>query len=86
MPFSNLGLSDPILHAIKDLGYSCPTPVQKQAIPVILTGKDVIATAQTGTGKTASFVWPILEKFNQKHVLNDNKLRGKRNKGQAAAV
>ncbi len=78
MPFSNLGLSDPILQAIKDLGYTKPTPIQKQAIPVILTGKDVIATAQTGTGKTASFVLPILEKFNQDHVLKDNTLRGKR--------
>ena len=78
MPFSKLGLCDPILHAITDLGYTTPTPIQKQAIPVILAGKDVIATAQTGTGKTASFVLPILEKFNQEHVLRNNTLRGKR--------
>lgn len=73
MPFSNLGLCDPILQAIEDQGYSTPTPIQKQAIPIILSGKDLIATAQTGTGKTASFVLPILEMFNQ-----DRKLRGKR--------
>lgn len=73
MPFSNLGLCDPILQAIEDLGYSTPTPIQKQAIPIILSGKDLIATAQTGTGKTASFVLPILEMFNK-----DRKLRGKR--------
>lgn len=73
MPFSNLGLCDPIVQAIEELGYSTPTPIQKQAIPIILSGKDLIATAQTGTGKTASFVLPILEMFNK-----DRKLRGKR--------
>lgn len=73
MPFSNLGLSNPILQAIEDSGYSAPTPIQEQAIPHILSGKDLIATAQTGTGKTASFVLPILELFNK-----DRKLRGKR--------
>jgi len=73
MPFSNLGLCDPILQAIKDLGYSSPTPIQKQAIPIILSGEDLVATAQTGTGKTASFVLPILEMLNK-----DRKLRGKR--------
>ena len=56
MPFSNLGLCDPILQAIEGLGYSTPTPIQKQAIPVILSGKDLIATAQTGTGKTIAFL------------------------------
>jgi len=73
MSFSNLGLSDPILQAIDDLGYKTPTPIQGQAIPVILSGKDLIATAQTGTGKTAAFVLPILENINK-----DRKLRGKR--------
>lgn len=73
MPFSKLGLSDPILKAIADLGYTAPTSIQKQAIPVILSGKDLLAAAQTGTGKTASFVLPILEAFNI-----DRKLRGKR--------
>ncbi|MGH1441769.1 MAG: DEAD/DEAH box helicase [Cellvibrionaceae bacterium] len=73
MSFSKLGLCDPILQAIHGLNYSAPTPIQKQAIPIILSGKDLIATAQTGTGKTASFVLPLLEIFNQ-----DRKLRGKR--------
>ena len=73
MSFSNLGLCDPILQAIDDLGYTVPTPIQTQAIPVILSGKDLIATAQTGTGKTAAFVLPILENLNK-----DRKLRGKR--------
>ncbi len=73
MPFSKLGLSDPILKAVADLGYTAPTAIQKQAIPVILSGRDVIAAAQTGTGKTASFVLPILQMFNI-----ERKLRGKR--------
>lgn len=73
MSFSALGLSDPILNAISDLNYSAPTDIQKKAIPVILSGKDLVAAAQTGTGKTASFVLPILEMFNV-----DRKLRGKR--------
>ncbi|MCS5558975.1 MAG: DEAD/DEAH box helicase, partial [Oceanospirillaceae bacterium] len=73
MSFSNLGLCEPLLQAIEGLGYTSPTPIQKQAIPTVIAGKDLIATAQTGTGKTAAFVLPILEKFNQ-----DRKLRGKR--------
>jgi superfamily II DNA/RNA helicase len=73
MPFSRLGLSNPIVQAITEQGYTSPTPIQKQAIPIILSGKDLIATAQTGTGKTAAFVLPVLERFNQ-----ERKLRGKR--------
>lgn len=73
MPFSKLGLCDPILKALADLGYTVPTAIQKQAIPVILSGRDLIAAAQTGTGKTASFVLPLLEKLN-----TERKLRGKR--------
>lgn len=73
MPFSKLGLSDPILKAVADLGYTAPTSIQKQAIPIILAGRDLVAAAQTGTGKTASFVLPILEMFN-----TERKLRGKR--------
>ena len=73
MPFSKLGLSDPILKAVAELGYTAPTSIQKQAIPVILSGRDLVAVAQTGTGKTASFVLPILEAFN-----TERKLRGKR--------
>ena len=73
MSFSKLKLSDPILKAVAEAGYSAPTAIQKQAIPVILSGRDLLAAAQTGTGKTASFVLPILEMFNV-----ERKLRGKR--------
>ena len=73
MSFSSLQLSEPILKALADLDYSQPTPIQEKAIPVILSGKNLIAAAQTGTGKTASFVLPILQKLNTEH-----KLRGKR--------
>lgn len=61
MSFNNLGLSAPLLKAIKEQGYSEPTPIQKQAIPVILDRKDILAGAQTGTGKTAGFTLPMLE-------------------------
>jgi ATP-dependent RNA helicase RhlE len=77
MPFSNLGLSPAIVRAINELGYTTPTPIQKKAIPIILSGKDLIATAQTGTGKTAAFVLPILETFNNERN-KERKLRGKR--------
>ncbi|WP_372882907.1 DEAD/DEAH box helicase [Psychromonas sp.] len=61
MPFSKLGLSDPIVQAVTEQGYETPTPIQEKAIPLILAGKNLIAAAQTGTGKTASFVLPILQ-------------------------
>ncbi len=61
MSFTTLGLSAPLLRAIKEEGYTKPTPIQKQAIPIILSKKDVLAGAQTGTGKTAGFTLPILE-------------------------
>lgn len=64
MSFSKLGLCNPILKAVSELGYTTPTEIQKQAIPIILSGKDLIAAAQTGTGKTASFVLPLLEKIS----------------------
>nr|MBL0710965.1 DEAD/DEAH box helicase [Colwellia sp.] len=73
MSFSSLGLSDAISSAVTELGYIEPTSVQKKAIPAILSGKDLIAAAPTGTGKTASFVLPLLQRLN-----NGNKLRGKR--------
>ena len=75
MPFSNLGLCDPILKAVDALGYTSPTPIQKQAIPVILAGKDLMATAQTGTGKTAAFVLPILEMFQKERELRGKSIR-----------
>jgi len=61
MSFASLGLSPPILEAVTAQGYDTPTPIQSQAIPAILEGKDVMAAAQTGTGKTAGFTLPLLE-------------------------
>ncbi|MGF1765051.1 DEAD/DEAH box helicase [Aliivibrio kagoshimensis] len=75
MPFSQLGLSDPILNAIDDLGYSAPTPIQEKAIPTILTGKNLIAAAQTGTGKTASFVLPILQLLDDGYQARAKRVR-----------
>src|ERR1043165_9324825 len=63
MSFDALGLHPNILKGIHDLGYTRPTPVQAEAIPHILSGRDVIACAQTGTGKTAAFVLPILHRL-----------------------
>ena len=60
-PFSDLGLSEPLLQGIADAGYVTPTPIQAQAIPVVLMGRDVLGVAQTGTGKTASFVLPMMD-------------------------
>jgi ATP-dependent RNA helicase RhlE len=61
MSFSTLGLTDSLVRAIADQGYSEPTPIQSQAIPVILAGRDLLAAAQTGTGKTAAFALPLLQ-------------------------
>jgi ATP-dependent RNA helicase RhlE len=63
MPFSKLGLSQPVLEGIKAMGYVEPTPIQLRAIPLIMAGKDVIGSAQTGTGKTAAFALPMLTKM-----------------------
>jgi len=61
--FSDLGLAAPLLRAIQDTGYTSPTPIQAQAIPLVLAGGDLLAAAQTGTGKTAGFVLPILHRL-----------------------
>ena len=61
--FSSLNLRDEVMQAITELGYSEPTPIQAQMIPIMLTGVDVIGQAQTGTGKTAAFTLPILNNF-----------------------
>src|SRR4030088_2000331 len=62
-PFDLLGLDPVLLRAVYGLGYEAPTPIQKEAIPAILTGRDVIGTAQTGSGKTAAFLLPILHRL-----------------------
>jgi ATP-dependent RNA helicase RhlE len=61
MSFESLGLSDPLLKAIEKKGYTTPSPIQEKCIPVVLQGKDVLASAQTGTGKTAGFTLPMLQ-------------------------
>src|SRR5690606_4017390 len=63
MNFSDLGLAPGLLAAVSEKGYTAPTPIQQAAIPAVLSGRDVLAGAQTGTGKTASFVLPILQKL-----------------------
>jgi ATP-dependent RNA helicase RhlE len=65
MPFKSLGLSDPLVQGILATGYTAPTEIQSRAIPVGLTGKDVIGAAQTGTGKTAAFVLPLLQHLSK---------------------
>ena len=64
MSFSSLGLSEQLVRATSDQGYDTPSPIQAQAIPAVLSGKDVMAAAQTGTGKTAGFTLPILQRLS----------------------
>ncbi|MCB0629885.1 MAG: DEAD/DEAH box helicase [Saprospiraceae bacterium] len=67
MTFKDLGIIDPILKALRDEGYTHPTPIQEKSIPILLRGKDLLACAQTGTGKTCSFAVPILQHlYNQR--------------------
>ena len=73
MPFATLGLRAELCHAVSAHGYDTPTPIQQQAIPVILAGKDVLAAAQTGTGKTAGFSLPMLQRL----AANDQPARPK---------
>ncbi|MER2472603.1 ATP-dependent RNA helicase RhlE [Photorhabdus laumondii] len=68
MNFKSLGLSADILRAVEEQGYSAPTPIQQQAIPVVLAGKDLLASAQTGTGKTAGFTLPMLQRLNDSPI------------------
>lgn len=72
MAFSKLGLSDELVRAVTELGYVKPTPIQTQAIPVILTGRDLLAGAQTGTGKTASFTLPLLHRLSCDNKQTDH--------------
>ncbi len=65
MPFSKLGLSQHALQGVKAAGYTEPTPIQTRAIPLVLAGRDIIGSAQTGTGKTAAFALPIITKLGQ---------------------
>src|ERR1700704_4899418 len=65
MSFDSLGLSEPLLRAVNELGYTVPPPIQLQAIPAVLNGGDLLAGAQTGTGKTAGFTLPILQRLSE---------------------
>jgi len=65
MSFEKLNLIEPILKALNKEGYTTPTPIQKQAIPIILDGRDLMGCAQTGTGKTAAFALPMLQILSQ---------------------
>ncbi len=75
MRFSTLGLSSDILKAIQEKGYETPSPIQAQAIPAILEGRDVMAAAQTGTGKTAGFTLPMLDLLNKGPLAQSNQAR-----------
>ncbi len=68
MPFKTFGLSDPLVQGILATGYIAPTEIQSQAIPAAIAGKDIIGCAQTGTGKTAAFVLPILNRLSHEHT------------------
>ncbi len=75
MSFSALGLSAPLVDAVTAQGYDKPTPIQYQAIPAILKGRDVMAAAQTGTGKTAGFTLPLLERLSKGQRARSNQVR-----------
>ena len=75
MTFDSLGLSAPILKAVAEQGYTTPSPIQAQAIPVVMAGKDVMAAAQTGTGKTAGFTLPILQRLSEGEPAHGNQVR-----------
>jgi ATP-dependent RNA helicase RhlE len=74
MLFTDLGLSEPILRAIAEEGYTSPTPIQAKSIPAVLKGGDLLAAAQTGTGKTAGFTLPILQRLSSTKVSSGKRL------------
>jgi ATP-dependent RNA helicase RhlE len=75
MSFNSLGLSEALLKAVSKQGYTTPSPIQQKAIPLILEGKDVLASAQTGTGKTAGFTLPMLQKLSEGQQLRHRPIR-----------
>ena len=75
MSFKTLGLSDALLKAISKKGYESPSPIQQKAIPLVLEGKDVLASAQTGSGKTAGFALPILQILGSEPTLRLRPIR-----------
>ncbi|QBG35434.1 DEAD/DEAH box helicase [Litorilituus sediminis] len=75
MSFTSLGLSAPILKAVAEQGYQTPSPIQAQAIPAVISGRDIMAAAQTGTGKTAGFTLPLLERLSFGNKVSSNNVR-----------
>ena len=75
MSFKSLGLSEPLLRAISKKGYETPSPIQAKAIPPVLDGKDVLASAQTGTGKTAGFTLPLLHNLTKQQSQRHRPIR-----------
>ena len=75
MPFKLLGLSDPLVRGILATGYIAPTEIQSEVIPAAIEGKDIIGCAQTGTGKTAAFVLPILNRLSHEHVTKSRNIK-----------
>jgi len=75
MTFKDLGLSEDILEAVEKKGYTVPTPIQEKSIPLVLAGKDLMASAQTGTGKTAGFTLPILELLSKEGTPKNRPIR-----------
>src|SRR4051812_13588382 len=80
MQFQSLNIIDPILKSLAEEGYTTPTPIQSQAIPIVLGGTDLLGCAQTGTGKTAAFAIPILQ------LLSANKSHDKKRKIRSLIV
>ena len=74
--FNTLGLAEPILKALDDVGYEIPSPIQAECIPPLLNGKDIIGQAQTGTGKTAAFALPLLSRLYAKMQAGESKGNG----------
>lgn len=76
MSFTSLGLAEPLLRAVAEQGYDTPSPIQQQAIPAVLAGRDLMAAAQTGTGKTAGFTLPMLQRLMEsKRKVSPNRIR-----------
>ena len=75
MTFDSLGLSAPLLKAVSKQGYTTPSPIQQKCIPVVLQGKDVLASAQTGTGKTAGFTLPLLQILSENQDTHNRKIK-----------
>lgn len=75
MLFKNLGLIEPILEALKAEGYTQPTPIQSRTIPILLEGNDLLACAQTGTGKTAAFALPIIQHLSKNEIKSQRKIK-----------